>query len=463
MPGKFLPSLFGRPDLPLSRAPYAAIGLMLAIVKYAGDVLLIWYATGVRWTPFDYLDPFKLPLLHRVENAQFGITLILMLWMVPFLWIGVVYTMRRALDAGWSPWWALAFFVPYLNYGLMIMLCVWPSSDKYAVGERGRAPVHGSPANSVALGIAAGVVFALAMIGVAVVLKGAYAFGLFLGTPLGMGILAGYFMSRDYDPSNMDFFFVSLAANGVAALVLLAVAFEGAICIAMAFPISLLMTYGGAYVGREIAIGGRAIRRPAASAMLLIPLLTLFEPAHIGARQLHVVNSSIEINASPAAIWPHLIEFQPIAPPQEFMFRVGIAYPTRSHTDGAGIGATRYCEFSTGAVVERVTTWDPGKRLSFDVESQPAPMVELTPYKDVEPPHLRGYIRSKQGEFRLVALPGGRTRLEGTSSYELDIEPETYWSFWTSASVHAIHMRVFEHIKHEVESQAAQTSTAPLQ
>jgi hypothetical protein len=79
-------------------------------------------------------------------------------------------------------------------------------------------------------------------------------------------------------------------------------------------------------------------------------------------------------------------------------------------------------------------------------------MVELTPFANVQPPHLHGYVRSKQGEFRLVPLPDGRTRLEGTSSYELDIAPENYWSLWVDASVHAIHMRVFEHIKHEVES-----------
>jgi hypothetical protein len=372
-----------------------------------------------------------------------------------------VYTLRRALDAGWSPWWGLAFFVPYLNYLLIATLCIWPSSDKYAVSERRRPRAEGQFGPNAALGVAAGILFALAMIGLAVVLKGAYAFGLFFGAPIGMGALAGYFTSRSYEATAAELFVISLGLNLAAALVILVIAFEGAICLVMAFPLSLLLTYCGTFLGREIAIGGRGIRKPAASALLMIPLFTLIEPAHAGLHQLHVVNSSIEINASPAAIWPHLIEFQPIAPPREFMFRVGVAYPTWSHTDGVGIGATRYCEFSTGSVVERITAWDPGKRLSFNVESQPAPMVELTPYKNVAPPHLHGYVRSKQGEFRLVALSDGRTRLEGTSSYELDIEPETYWSFWVSSSVHAIHMRVFEHIKQEVESQRAAATAAP--
>src|SRR3989442_11978283 len=33
-------------------------------------------------------------------------------WTLPFLWIGVAMTLRRVVDAGRSPWLALAFFVP---------------------------------------------------------------------------------------------------------------------------------------------------------------------------------------------------------------------------------------------------------------------------------------------------------------------------------------------------------------
>src|SRR3989454_3656866 len=38
----------------------------------------------------------------------------------PFLWIGFGMSVRRAADAGRSAWWALLFFVPLLNYLLMI-------------------------------------------------------------------------------------------------------------------------------------------------------------------------------------------------------------------------------------------------------------------------------------------------------------------------------------------------------
>ena len=54
---------------------------------------------------------------------------------------------------------------------------------------------------------------------------------------------------------------------------------------------------------------------------------------------------------------------------------------------------------------------------------------------------------SRRGEFRLTALPEGRTRLEGSTFYTLAIYPEMYWVGWSEALLHAIHHRVLSHIK----------------
>ena len=41
----------------VGRREYLASGLGLAALKYAGDALLVWSATGRLWTPTDYLSP----------------------------------------------------------------------------------------------------------------------------------------------------------------------------------------------------------------------------------------------------------------------------------------------------------------------------------------------------------------------------------------------------------------------
>src|SRR6185436_19561820 len=111
----------------------------------------------------------------------------------------------------------------------------------------------------------------------------------------------------------------------------------------------------------------------------------------------------------------------------QWFFRQGIAYPVRARIDGRGVGAVRHCEFSTGAFVEPITAWEEPSRLAFDVTSQPPPMTEWSPYQDLHPPHLDSTIRSRRGEFRLIALPGGRTRLEGRTWYTLSLYPQLYW------------------------------------
>jgi len=78
-------------------------------------------------------------------------------------------------------------------------------------------------------------------------------------------------------------------------------------------------------------------------------------------------------------------------------------------------------------------------------------MQEWSPYAHIHLPHLDGYFRSTRGEFRLIELPNGRTRLEGSTWYELDLAPFSYWSLIADQIVHQIHLRVLWHVKAEAE------------
>jgi hypothetical protein len=60
-------------------------------------------------------------------------------------------------------------------------------------------------------------------------------------------------------------------------------------------------------------------------------------------------------------------------------------------------------------------------------------------------------LRSKRGEFRLVPLADGRTRLEGSTWYELDLAPDLYFAAWSHWAIQHIHVRVLTHIKTLVE------------
>ena len=79
-------------------------------------------------------------------------------------------------------------------------------------------------------------------------------------------------------------------------------------------------------------------------------------------------------------------------------------------------------------------------------------MKEMSPYPDIRPPHLDHYFSSKRGEFLLTELPGGRTRLAGTTWYRNRFWPQAYWQLWSDAIIHGIHLRVLEHVKRRSEA-----------
>ena len=119
------------------------------------------------------------------------------------------------------------------------------------------------------------------------------------------------------------------------------------------------------------------------------------------------------------------------------------------------MGGVRYCVFSTGAFVEPITAWEPARRLSFDVVESPPPLREWTFHANVAPSHLEEYLVARRGEFRLVPLPSGRTRLEGSTWYEQRLRPEGYWVVFSDPIIRRIHRRVLEHLKREAERPVA--------
>ena len=129
------------------------------------------------------------------------------------------------------------------------------------------------------------------------------------------------------------------------------------------------------------------------------------------------------------------------------IFRAGIAYPVSGRDLRSRRGRVRRCVFSTGAFVEPISAWDEGPLLKFAVTSNPPPVSEWSPWGNIHPPHLQGFLVSSAGEFKLVPLPGGRTRLEGTTWYRHHMWPAAYWRLWSDFIIHRIHLRVLNHVK----------------
>src|SRR5579871_2004218 len=163
----------------------------------------------------------------------------------------------------------------------------------------------------------------------------------------------------------------------------------------MAAPLALFLAFIGALFGHVLTNSGPQLRVNAG----ILLVLTFLSPAIMGAEAVvprdtptYMVQSEIVIDAPPMQVWNRVISFPDLPPPTEPMFRLGIAYPERAKIVGRGVGAVRYCEFSTGDFVEPITVWQPGNRLAFRVARNPEPMRELSVYPALDTPHLHGYM-----------------------------------------------------------------------
>jgi hypothetical protein len=281
---------------------------------------------------------------------------------------------------------------------------------------------------------------------------GVYGMALFVLTPLFIGLCPVIIYGRKRTLTTKQARNIGFLTLGLFAIGLIVFALEGVICIVMAAPIGLLLTWIGTIIGHSIVRktpnGGSGT---AIVLMLTIPTTAFMEQRDNEFTNVFAVTTSIEINAKPEDVWRNVIEFPTLNQPTEFIFKTGIAYPINAEIKGQGIGAIRHCNFSTGVFVEPITIWDEPKLLKFDVAQNPAPMKEISFY-DIDVPHLHDYFVSRQGQFKLTELNNGKTLLEGTTWYYHDIRPVFYWRLWSEYIVHKIHLRVLTHIKETTET-----------
>lgn len=284
--------------------------------------------------------------------------------------------------------------------------------------------------------------------GLALLGKGVYGWTLFVLVPVFLGATGCWIFpsSNEWTAAGKG----ALSAVAASGLLLL-LDFEGLACIVMALPLTVPFGAFGGLLGYYAKLPSVTTKN--FTALLLLPAATLTWDTK-ATPPVFQVRTQIIVHATPEQVWNHVITFPDLSEPREWYFHTGLAYPERAHIDGSGLGAIRYCEFSTGAFVEPIEVWDEPRLLRFRVTANPAPIAEWSPYGAVHPKHLHGYLVSKQGQFRIAPLPNGDTLLEGTTWYQHGLWPAQYWRWWSDAIIHRIHLRVLSQVRTLAERDA---------
>ena len=432
-------------DGPIGRSDYLwrVIGALAVEYLFAG----VCAPAALAWPGF-WLDPLRslayLGVGSPILLASGVVTLIV--W-----WVLAAAAWRRVQALASSPALAALVVVPIVQVPVLVWLALAP--------EVAPAEPEATPEDTVAMappsvraalqGLLAGVSLVVGGVLVSTLLFGQYGNEVFLATPFVVGVTAGYCANRDHAigfGATQTVVAVALLLGG---FMLLALAIEGGLCLILALPLIAVMGVLGGLLGRALAARRRG---PGAtlSSIGLLPLLLLTDQV-LPPQSRFVSAESIDVAASPAAVWQSVVHMGPIPDAPRAPFRWGLAYPMRGTIRGSGVGAVREGVFSTGVAYERVTDWQPGRKLGFVVLSDPPMMAEVSPYGTLHPPHLTGYFRTADAVFTIDPIGPGRTRLTLTTHHVLDLAPLAYWTPIAQWAVHKNKRRVLAHFRDQAE------------
>jgi uncharacterized membrane protein YhaH (DUF805 family) len=247
-------SYFWNCRCPISRRAYATIGVVLMLVKYGVEASSIWQLTGRVYTPLDFLNPLMNSRRMFLHGAPEWFGTAWLIWTLPFVTIAVVLSVRRAIDAGWSPWLGLVILVPFTNLLLMLTLACVPSAnvrqrsvfphspppapaDEFQDREQAKHDIVATPAAAARNGVFTAAAYMLVCILLTIYAFDSYGVALFFGTPIVGGAFAAYTFNLSQQHGLGKTLVVSTLPVLCVGAVLLGAAFEGVICLFMAAPI----------------------------------------------------------------------------------------------------------------------------------------------------------------------------------------------------------------------------------
>lgn len=425
-------------------------GVILAGLKWATDRQLLKSIRSFGDVDILYMlspSSYFLDLGRSVEGTS---TLYLLAVLtVLSIAVGVSLTIQRLRDIGLPLALAMLFFVPVINILFFVVLAALPSKengDKIYTFLDSFSLIPESDFGSAVVGVLISSLVSVGLTYISANLLQSYGIGLFIGVPFLSGLLSTSIFSSRHNRSLKECLAVSMTSVVILGGFIFAFAMEGFICLAMAAPIGLALAAVGGTIGYFCQLQKVENKSPILC-FAVLPLVIVAEWFLPMMPERYSASTELEISAPIETVWKNVVEFSELPSPEEIIFKSGIAYPIKARIEGKGVGAIRYCEFSTGPFVEPITVWNEPNLLKFTVTKTPPPMQEWSPYSGIKPAHISGFFESKEGQFVLEKIDEQHTKLIGTTWFEHRIFPQFYWNMWSRPILHTIHERVLRHIK----------------
>ena len=309
--------------------------------------------------------------------------------------------------------------------------------------EGGQSAING---NRIVLANLAGLITGVALMSIAKAItsgggtdNSVYGMSIFLTVPVAMGLVMALVLGRG-EVRRATLFLSSLLLPLLGTACSMVFFREGTICVLIAFPLIWVMTLIGVGIGRLIIRYTRRDRTYAIAAPLILAMISV-DAILPKTFVTFVTTVSQPIHATPAQLWPEIVSMGRIPEtPSYWLCKIGLPAPVEVIAGSPTVGAKRDCIFTGGLVFGEVITFaDKNHHLKFTIVSQP------------RDPEILGHADVLSGEMLLRPNPNGTTTIIGTSHYALHVFPAAYFDLWAKSIGHAVHERVFEHIKQRIE------------
>ena len=268
--------------------------------------------------------------------------------------------------------------------------------------------------------------------------------------PAVIGMVHVYIRSRAAMPSYVASVFEPMLPALLCLVFSVLVHWEGTICLAMAFPVILLLAGLGGIIMR-IVLSTRS-KHLIFAAFTVLPLPLSFAEQTIPLPQeKQIVSNTIHIKAPAHRVWQKIVRVEKITEPQpSIFFSLGFPRPVEAILSGDGVGQTRLATFERGLqFVETVTVWRENQKLAFTIKADP----KATPITTLDE-HVRvggEFFDVLSGVYEIEYAGDGVT-LRLYSEHRISTHFNFYARLWSRFLMGEIQQNILKVIKHRAEA-----------
>jgi hypothetical protein len=296
------------------------------------------------------------------------------------------------------------------------------------------------------------IVIAILVFSILAILKaGEYGYTLFLTIPFSLALVGGFIEAPKSSGKTLKALAKAIGIVTVLSLLLLAMRFEGVICILMAIGIIILPTFLGCLLGYGLS---RTFQERKLSVLLMLFIINpgaLTYDVCDTTKIESIAQISTIVNAPVSDVWQILTQKVVFSKSHNFFLKSGVSYPLDMEIVKKDSADYLSCNTNNGKTLFKIDSLIDNKKLQFSATHEIVPMRELTMYHDLEAAHLHGYFESDYGTFEVEAINEKQCLLIAKTQYRYAITPAFYWKWWSDYLLNTMHDNVLTKVKEIAE------------